>query len=141
MVAAALAVAAYGASMVLVPRVSGGLFAALGFGMREAGIVDGAARSYVLFIYGVLGSVLIGWMALVAAVAAGPLKDGNPWAWRALASSVGAWFLFDTTLSLVLGEWQHALVNLGFLAALGLPLLMWRLGARRLPGQAIHVSR
>ncbi len=133
--------AAYGASMVLVPRVSGGLFAMLGFGMREAGIVDAPARGHVLFLYGVLGSVIIGWMTLVAAVATGPLKDGSRWAWRALASSLAAWFVFDTTLSFVLGEWQHALFNIGFLAALGLPLLMWRREAGRTPKQAIQASR
>lgn len=138
---ASLAVAGYSVSMVLVPTVTGGLFGALGFGMREAGIVDGPARSYVLFTYGVLGSVLIGWMALIAAVAAGPLKDGNPWAWQALTVSVGVWFVFDTGFSLVVGEWQHALFNLAFLAALGLPLLMWRRAARRIPAVTRDSSR
>lgn len=133
--------AAYGASMVLVPQVTGGLFAALGFGMREAGIVEEPARSYVFFLYGVLGSVIIGWMALVAAVAAGPLKDGSRWAWRALVFSFGSWFVFDTGLSLVRGEWQHALFNVGFLAALGLPLLMWHRDARPTAGKATRTSR
>lgn len=141
MVAVALVVAAYGASMVLVPQVTGGLFAALGFGMREAGIVEEPARSYVFFLYGVLGSVLIGWMALVAAVAAGPLRDGSRWAGRALAFSLGSWFVVDTGLSLVLGEGQHALFNVGFLAALGLPMLMWHRDVRRVPGQATRESR
>lgn len=125
------AVAGYAAGLVLFPQLAGRLFEALGFGMREGGIVDDPARSYVLFLYGVLGSVIIGWMTLIAAVVVGPLKDGNPWAWPALVVSVSAWFVLDTGFSLTVGEWQHALFNLAFFAALGLPLLMWRRTARR----------
>lgn len=136
-----LAVAGYGASLVLVPQLASGLFEALGFGMREGGIVDDPARSYVLFLYGVLGSVIVGWMTLIAAVVAGPLKDGNPWAWPALVVSVSAWFVLDTGFSLTVGEWQHALFNLTFLAALGLPLLMWRRTAWRTAAEPSSGSR
>lgn len=133
--------AAYGASMVLAPRVSGRLFSALGFGMAEAGIVEPAARDHVLFLYGMLGSVIVGWMALLVAVAALPLQDGGHWACRALATSLDASFLLDTTLSLILGQWQHAVFNTDFLAALGLPLLAWRRQTRRTSPQAGQPSR
>jgi len=127
--------------MVLAPPLAGGLFEALGFGMREAGITGGPARSYVLFIYGVLGAVIVGWMVLVAAVAIGASSSGTPWAWRALTVSLGVWFALDTGLSLVVGEWQHALFNLAFLAALGLPLLLWRRAERGSATQTPHDSR
>lgn len=120
-----VAVAGYGVSMVFVPSLVGGLFEALGLGMRGVGITGGPARSYVLFLYGVLGAVIVGWMVLVAAVATGRSSTGTPWAWRALTVSVSVWFVLDSGLSLVMGEWQHALFNLAFLAALGLPLLLW----------------
>lgn len=123
--AVALAVAGYGTSMVLLPAVAGGLFESLGFGMRQAGIADGPARDYVLFIYGVLGAVIVGWMTLVVAITAGQSVDGDSAVRRSLVWSVGVWFVLDTGMSLVVGQWQHALFNLAFLVALGLPLIMW----------------
>lgn len=134
---ASLAVAGYGVSMVVVPTVKGGLFEGLGFGMRQAGVTEGPARSYVLFIYGVLGAVLVGWMTLIAAITAGPLSDGKAAAGLSLACSLGAWFVLDTGLSIVVGEWQHALFNFVFVAVLGLPLVMSRRSSRRV---SRHVS-
>lgn len=131
-----VAVAGYGISMVFAPSLAGGLFEALGFGMRGAGITGGPARSYVLFLYGVLGAVIVGWMVLIAAVATSGSSAGDRWVWRALVASVSVWFALDTGFSLVVGEWQHALFNLGFVAALGPPLLIWQLGER---GSATHV--
>lgn len=123
-------VAAYAASLVVAGAVTSRLFDVLGFGMRSGAIPEGLPREHVLFVYGILGSVLVGWMTLVAAVAAGPLRTEAPWAWCVLAVSVATWFLLDTTFSLVVGSWQHALFNLGFLAALGVPLVGWRLASR-----------
>ena len=40
--------------------------------------------------------------------------------------SIGTWFVLDTGLSLAMGSWQHAVFNLAFLAALGIPLVGWR---------------
>ena len=119
---ASLLIAAYAASLVLAGSVTSRLFDVLGFGMRSAAVPDGLPREHVLFVYGVLGSVLVGWMVLLAAVAAGPLRSGAPWARSALAASVGTWFVLDTGFSLAVGSWQHAVFNLGFLAALGVPV-------------------
>ncbi|MGB5952717.1 MAG: hypothetical protein WBG57_09445 [Ornithinimicrobium sp.] len=124
--AAAGVVGAYGAVMVLAPSPAAGLFAALGFGMAEGGITGGPARSYVLFISGVLGAVLVGWMVLIVMVITGSETTGHSSPRRAVAVSLGAWFVLDTGFSLVVGQWQHALFNVAFLTALGLPLLVWR---------------
>jgi len=130
-VAAAVLVAAYAASLVVAGSITGRLFDALGFGMDAGGVPAGAPREYVLFVYGVLGSVLVGWMVLVAGVAAGPLRRGDRWAWPVLAASLGTWFALDTTFSLVVGSWQHALFNLAFAGALLVPLVGWRLARDR----------
>lgn len=55
--------------------------------------------------------------------------------------SVSVWFALDTGFSLVVGEWQHALFILAFLAALGLPLLLWRRTERGSATQALHDAR
>jgi hypothetical protein len=124
---AAVLVGLYASSLVVAGPVTSRLFDVLGFGMSSGAIPDGLPREHVLFVYGVLGSVLVGWMVLIAAVAAGALRSGGSWAWTALALSVATWFLLDTGFSLGVGSWQHALFNLGFLAALGVPLVGWRL--------------
>jgi len=123
-------VAAYAVSLVVAGSVASRLFDVLGFGMRSGAIPEGPPREHVLFVYGVLGSVLVGWMVLVAAIAAGPLRTGEAWAWPALALSVGTWFVLDTGFSLAVGSWQHAAFNLCFLAALGVPLVGWRSASR-----------
>jgi hypothetical protein len=133
---ASVLVAGYATALVLAGGVAGRLFDVLGFGMRTAGVPAGLPREHVLLVYGVLGSVLVGWMVLVAALAAGPLRSGEPWAWPALAASVGTWFVLDTGFSLAVGSWQHALFNLGFVTALGVPLVGWRLSGSRRPAPA-----
>jgi hypothetical protein len=119
-------IAAYAASLVLAGGVAGRLFDVLGFGIQAGAIPDGQPHSYVLFIYGVLGAVLSGWMITIAGIAAGPLRSGERWAWPVLATSLSTWFVLDTGLSLAVGFWQHAVFNLFFLASLGLPLAGWR---------------
>ncbi len=115
-------IAAYAASLVLAGSITGRLFDVLGFGIQAGAVPDGQPRSYVLFIYGVLGAVLAGWMVTIAGIAAGPLRSGERWARTVLAASLGTWFVLDTGLSLAVGFWQHAVFNLFFLGCLGLPL-------------------
>lgn len=126
----AVLVGLYGTALVIAGPITSGLFDVLGFGIDSGRIPDGAPRDYVLLIYGVLGSVLVGWMVLVAGMAAGPLHRGEHWAWWLLVASTSVWFVLDTTFSLAVGSWQHALFNVAFLVVLGIPLAGWRLAAQ-----------
>jgi hypothetical protein len=128
---ASVAIAAYAASLVLAGTVTGRLFDVLGFGLQSGAIPDGQPRSYVLFIYGVLGAVLTGWMITIAGIAAGPLRSGERWARPVLAASLSTWFVLDTGFSLAVGCWQHAVFNLVFLVGLGLPLAGWRSASKQ----------
>ena len=136
MLLASALIAAYAASLVLAGTITGRLFDVLGFGIQSGAIPDGKPRSYVLFIYGVLGAVLAGWMVTVAGIAAGPLRSGERWACPVLAISLGTWFALDTGLSLAVGFWQHAVFNLFFLTCLGLPLAGWRSASKEAALQA-----
>jgi hypothetical protein len=119
----------YALALVVLGPTASRLFDVLGFGLRSGQVPAGAPREYVLLIYGVLGSVLVGWMLLVAGLAAGPLRRGDREVWRVVVVAVAVWFVLDTSFSLVVGSWQHALFNLAFLAALGVPLVGWRLAS------------
>lgn len=119
-------VTGYAALLVLRGAWPGALFDRLGFGMATAGITGGQARAFVLFSYGVLGAVIVGWMVLLAAVALGPLRRREPWAWWAVVASVSVWFGLDTGFSLAVGSPEHAAFNAIFLVAMGLPVAMLR---------------
>jgi hypothetical protein len=97
------------------------VFDLLGFG-PEDGNVESAQRDYVRLLYGVLGAVIVGWMATIAAIVVEPLRRREPWAWSAIVISVTIWFVLDTGLSLVLGFIGHALFNVAFAIGLAVPL-------------------
>lgn len=73
----------------------------------------------------VLGGVMAGWVLMLIQLVRGPLRDGSGWALRVIASSLALWFVLDTGMSLALGYPSHALFNVPFAVALGIPL--WRL--------------
>ena len=113
---------AYSLLLVFAGPVAGQLFSALGFGPPEA--EDSAAvRDYLKLPFMVLGAVLAGWAMMMLHIVRGPLRNGAAWARPVLIRSVALWFVLDTGMSLVLGFPTHALFNLVFAAALGVPLL------------------
>lgn len=128
-------VSVYALGLVVAGPVATSLFEALGFGPDQSGVPSGGPEEYVAFVYTVVGSVIVGWMVLLAAVVAGPLADGEPWAWPAVVASIGVWFVLDTGASLALGFWTHAVFNVGFLVLIGVPL------TRVSPGPRPRTSR
>lgn len=118
----------YACLMLLAGSVAESLFSALGFGPPEA-MRSSDLSDYLRLPFAVLGAVLAGWATLMLFVVRGPLASGAAWALRAMAVSLGLWFALDTGMSLVLGYPTHALFNLLFAAALGLPL--WQLSRNR----------
>ena len=74
----------------------------------------------------VLGAVMAGWSLLMMQIVHGPLREGSRWAWLMLVQSLALWFLLDTGMSLVLGYPSHALFNVPFAVALGIPLVSLR---------------
>jgi hypothetical protein len=115
----------YSLSLVLAGRVAGSLFAWLGFGPDDS-IDTSAVRDYLRLPFMVLGAVMAGWSLLMIQIVRGPLREGSRWAWMMLVQSIALWFLLDTGMSLVLGYPTHALFNIPFAIAIGIPLLSLR---------------
>jgi hypothetical protein len=115
-------VMAYSLVLVLAGGLALRLFDFLGFG-PDAATTSDAFRDYLRLPFAVLGAVMFGWMVLLFAVVRGPMRLGEPWAWRAVALSLSAWFALDTGMSLVLGSPAHALFNVGFAVALAIPMI------------------
>ena len=116
---------AYALVLVFAGSVAGQLFSALGFGPSES-INSAAVRDYLKLPFMVLGAVLAGWAVTMIQIVRGPLRDGSPWARTILLRAVAVWFVLDTGMSLVLGFPTHAVFNLIFVTALGIPLLALR---------------
>ena len=115
----------YALVLVFAGSLAGQLFSALGFG-PPASIDIGAVRDYLKLPFMVLGAVLAGWSLMMIQIVRGPLRDGSTWALPILVRSLALWFVLDTGMSLVLGYPMHALFNVPFAVALGIPLARLR---------------
>jgi peptidoglycan/LPS O-acetylase OafA/YrhL len=115
----------YSLVLVFAGRTAGSLFALFGFGPDES-IDTSAVRDYLRLPFMVLGAVMAGWSILMIQMVRGPLREGSRWAWLMLVQSLAMWFLLDTGMSLVLGYPTHALFNVPFAVALGVPLVNLR---------------
>ena len=117
------AVFIYSLLLVFKGSVAGSLFSWFGFGPNEA-IDTSEVQDYLLLPYMVLGAVMAGWVFLMILIVRGPLKDGSLWARKFLIQSLSLWFILDTSMSVVLGYPTHALFNVPFALALGIPLVL-----------------
>lgn len=101
------------------------LFDALGFGPTSKGLEQDGIE-YAVFAFGVVGSILVGWMSLLGSMIDLAANDTDATvratARHGLMLSTATWFLLDTGFSLVKGEVEHALFNIPFAALLGGPL-------------------
>ena len=115
----------YSLLLVFAGTTAGSLFSRFGFGPDESIDTD-AVRDYLRLPYKVLGAVMAGWVFLMIQIVRGPLTEGFAWAWTFLVRSLSLWFILDTGMSLVLGYPMHALFNIPFALALGIPLAQLR---------------
>ncbi|CAB4557180.1 unannotated protein [freshwater metagenome] len=112
----------YSLLLVFAGATAGSLFSWFGFG-PEKSIDTAAVRDYLLLPYMVLGAVMAGWAFLMIQIVRGPLKEEVAWSWTFLVQSLSLWFVLDTGMSLVLGYPMHAVFNIPFAIALGIPLV------------------
>jgi hypothetical protein len=115
----------YSLFLVLAGRTAGSLFTWFGFGPDES-IGTSEVRDYLRLPFMVLGAVMAGWSLLMMQIVRGPLREGSRWAWLMLVQSLALWFLLDTGMSLVLRYPTHALFNVPFIVAIGIPLVSLR---------------
>lgn len=111
----------YSLLLVVAGATAGSLFSWFGFGPDESIDTD-AVRDYLRLPYMVLGAVMAGWTFLMIQIVRGPLTEQSAWAWTFLVRSLSLWFVLDTGMSLVLGYPMHAVFNIPFAVALGIPL-------------------
>lgn len=120
-----LVVCVYSLVLVFAGGLAGKMFDIFSFG-PPARIDTAEVRGYLNLPFMVLGAVMFGWAFMMLQLVRGPLRDAQPWALRVMAQAVSLWFVLDTGMSLALGFPTHALFNVPFALALGIPLLRLR---------------
>lgn len=78
---------------------------------------------YISLVHAVMGAVMIGWGSALWLLTKNLLARGSRLAWQVIAISLLAWFVPDTSYSLLSGFWQNAVLNTVFLALFACPLL------------------
>lgn len=127
LIAVAAAVGLFSAVLLLAPPLGQQIFDVIYFFTLEPQPLPAERETaYLRFTNGILGAVMIGWMTLIAIVANGPFRRGERWAWAAIAASMGAWYVVDTTFSLAHGITGNALFNTATIAAFAIPLAATR---------------
>lgn len=79
--------------------------------------------------WGILGGVMIGWGSMMLGITRHATVQNQPWLWRTMLLSLFAWYVPDSTASVLSGGWGNAVLNTGFLLMFVVPLM--KLGALR----------
>ena len=116
-------VVVFGLLLVLAPSLTRQGFSLLVYASQNQIDSFGAEQvRYVSLAHAVIGGVMIGWGVALFYVTNALLASGNPVGWNIIALSVVAWFVPDTSYSLISGFWQNAVLNTGFLTLFAIPL-------------------
>ena len=123
LLAVSAGVVAFGLVLVIAPSLSRQGFSLLVYASPERIDAFGQeAARYISLAHAVLGGVMVGWGAALFYVTRSFFARGSKTAWNLIALSVGAWFLPDTSYSLLSGYWQNAALNTVFLFLFAVPL-------------------
>ena len=124
LIVAACGVIVFSLDMIIAPNlVQQQFFDAMFFSSAQMQTVfSDTAALYILFIYRVLGAVMVGWMISLLFILAGPFRQGQREGWYAVTVSIMVWFLIDSGFSISTGFWQNAVFNVIFFVLFIIPL-------------------
>ena len=131
LLAVAAGVIVFGLVLVVAPSIAREGFSLLVYASADR--IDSFGQEpvrYIALSHAVIGGVMVGWGVALFYVTKSLFARGERIAWNLVALSVGAWFVPDTSYSLLAGYWQNAMLNTAFLALFALPLWATR-GVRR----------
>ena len=86
--------------------------------------INETEESFLNVLSGLLGTVTIGWAIQMAWIAHIPFRNGERWAWNALAMSVSTWAILEFVFKLIDGISSLGLVaHFSLLVVFAIPLL------------------
>jgi hypothetical protein len=119
--------ALFGLALAFLPAVTDPVFNALLLNNQTTTDLYGAdAARYIAFTYGVLGCVTAGFAVLMLGMTLTGLRRASRETWNVMMIGLLFWYITDTAFSLISGYSGNALLNTGFLIAMGLPLVLLR---------------
>jgi len=125
--AAAAVVLALSAVLMLAPSLGEAFFYLVYFQQPTSPVaVPEEIQGYLRFANGVIGAVMAGWMMVVIALARGPFRAGERFAWNSIAWPLLGWYAIDTTFSFAHVAWGNVLLNTVTALMFGVPLLASR---------------
>ena len=111
-------------TLLLSPRLGEAIFNLVYFHQLSMPVeVPSLAQGYIWFANGIIGAVMAGWMLTVIALARGPFMAAERYAWNAIAWPLLAWYVIDTSFSLMHGVWGNVLLNTATSVMFGIPLI------------------
>ena len=123
LVAADIIVIVFGAAQALLPELVRQGFSLLVFG--SASYIDTFPQDairYITLTHAVMGSVMIGWGVSMMYTLLTQFRTGEWTGWVSPAVALILWFIPDTTMSILTGFWQNAVLNVGFILLFVIPL-------------------
>jgi len=122
--AASVVVLGLSAVLMLAPTLGESLFFLVYFQQAFSPVpVPEEVTGYLRFANGIIGAVMAGWMLTVIALARGPFMAAERYAWNAIAWPLLAWYVIDTSFSLMHGVWGNVLLNTATGVMFGIPLI------------------
>ena len=110
-------------ALMLLPDTMLRFFNGLFFGVNEGRSLFGTLEGdYLVFVYSVLGAVMIGWATTLFFVIMGSFKRGEREGWYALAVSLTVWFIIDSFFSVLTGFAANVAFNVLFYILYAVPL-------------------
>jgi hypothetical protein len=88
--------------------------------------VPAPAAAFRGWTYAVMGATMAGWGVFLAFMAQIPFRRRERWAWNCFVLGILAWYIPDTSFSLLAGVFFNAAVNTVLLLLVALPLIFTR---------------
>lgn len=123
LLAVSAGVVAFGLVLVVAPSVARQGFSLLVYAAPERIDTFGQEPArYIALAHAVLGGVMVGWGTALLYVTKTLFARGSKTAWNLITLSLAAWFIPDTSYSVLSGYWQNAVLNAVFLILFAVPL-------------------
>lgn len=117
----------FGLFMVLAPSLTQQAFGLMVFqNPAQIAAFGPQASAYIELAHAVMGSVMVGWGALMFMLVRKLNIEDAKQTCNMIAISVLLWYVPDTAFSLYSGFWQNAVLNSGFAVLYAVPLLALR---------------
>lgn len=123
LLAVSAGVVAFGLVLVVAPSVARQGFSLLVYAAPER--IDAFGQEparCIALAHAVLGGVMVGWGTALLYVTKTLFARGSKTAWNLITLSLAAWFIPDTSYSVLSGYWQNAVLNAVFLILFAVPL-------------------